>query len=542
MTADVVPTAARQRARQHVSRLVLVLLEARLRGVRHKAVGLLKSWPGRLAGIAVVVVSGRLLWILIAPPSGRASAIPDWLLRDVLGVLLLVALTVWGTRSAARVPIILNTGDIGIVDSGPLIRVLLISGIVARLPAAAIGSLYLTAVLTGVAPTQWAELESRLCLWTVLSSLGVWMTSARLACGCVAWVFPRTRPLLTLAWWSPTTVLVCSVLARVSEQGVRALNLLGDIFMTLTGHWRSAILLAAATALIYAVVIAVAPGLTPLWAAPAYQLAAILDLAESRDASAALALMRPAHASSGNMPAVVRGAAALVIRQWWEAGRRHSGRVLVFEALAAYGVGRLIGWLLPEWWPIAFLIVGGFAASSCALDGALAEARYPLFSAASSTRCNALYVGAWSCLLPALQTCLICLLTVLGGAQARLPGGAVAIALGCAFTWPLFAAACSVSAALLAARGISNHLTSGVGGLAALGGPLVLAVGQGTAALAPGFVAIAAQVGATALASWALLHIALASWSASRYAVRIDSRTAAKHLNTTTQSPAETEE
>ncbi|SDM50765.1 hypothetical protein [Actinomyces ruminicola] len=535
-------TAARTSSRQQASRLVAVLLAARLRSLRHKVGGLLTHWPGRLACIGVVLVSARLLWILAAPPSARTPAIPDGILQDVLGVLSIGALTVWGSHSLTRAPVILNTGDIGVVDSGSLIRVSLTAGVLARLPAPAIGGLYLSAVLVGLAPAQWASLDSRLRLWAVLAALGAWMTSARLACGCATWAFPRVRPLLTLAWWSPAAELACSVLARVPEQGVGALHVLGRVFTVLTGHWLSAMLLAAATAVTHAVVMVLAPRLTPLWAAPAYQLAAILDLAESRDASAALALMRPARARSGRMPGFVRGAAAFAVRQWWETKRRHTGRAFVFEALAGYAAGRLVGWLLPEWWPLAFLIVGGFAASSCTLDGALAEARYPLFAAASSTRRSALEVGAWSCLLPASQAWAICLLTIFGGTHARVSEQTVGIALGCALTWPVIAAACSVAAALLSIRGVSNRLTGGVGGLSALGGPLTFAVGLGTSALAPGHVVLAAQVGTAALVSWALLHIALAGWSASHYTVRTNQATDLTDLSTTINSPAETEE
>lgn len=545
MNVPVTPTSAASPNKHllpRAPRLIVVLLLARWHGIRHKVGGMLTHWPGRLACIGVVLVSARMLWILVAPPSARASAVPESLLQDVLGAALVGAVTVWGAHSVARPPVIAGTGDIGIVDSGLLIRAPLTAGVLARLPAPAIGGLYLTAVLVGLAPAWWASLDSRLRLWAVLGALGAWLTSARLACSCAVWAWPRTRPLLTLTWWAPVAAVLWIVTARVPEQGVGALNVLGDVFTMLTAHWWPIMLLAAATVLTYAVVIAVAPRLTPLWAAPAYQLAAILDLADSRDASAALALMRPARARSGRMPAVVHGAAAFAVRQWWEAGRRHSGRVLVFEALAAYAVGHLVGLLLPDWWPIAFLIVGGFAASVCASDGAPAEARYPLFAAASSTRRSALTVGAWSCLLPALQTSAICLLTVLGGARAHLPGEALGVALGCAITWPLFAAACSMAAALLATRGVSNRLTGGVGGLAALGGPLLLAVGQTTADIAPGYLAFVAQAAAAALASWALLHIALAGWSASRYTLRTGSRMPATDLVNTINSPAETEE
>ncbi|MDO4899899.1 hypothetical protein [Actinomyces sp.] len=383
-------TAARPGTQQHASRLVAMLLAARLRSLRHKVGGLFAHWPGRLACIGVVLVSARLLWILAAPPSARTPAIPDGILQDVLGVLLIGALTVWGSHSLTRTPVILNTGDIGIVDSGALIRVSLTTGVLARLPAPAIGGLYLSAILVGMAPTQWASLDSRLRLWAVLTALGAWMTSARLACGCAAWAWPQTRPLLTLVWWTPAAAVLWIMTSRAPEQGLRALKVLGDVFTVLTGRWWPTMLLAAAAALTYAAVIALAPRLTPVWAAPAYQIAAILDLADSRDASAALALMRPARTRSGRMPDFVQGAAAFAVHQWWEAKRRHTGRTVIFEALAAYAVGHLVGRLLPEWWPLAFLIVGGFAASSCALDGALAEARYPC-----SLRRAALAAAPW---------------------------------------------------------------------------------------------------------------------------------------------------
>ncbi|WP_103062965.1 hypothetical protein [Actinomyces qiguomingii] len=539
MSIPVTPTSgasANERLLPRAPRLIAILLAARWRSIRHKVGGMLTHWPGRLACIGVVLVSARLLWILVAPPYARASAIHDPLLRDALGAALVGGITVWGARSVARPPVIMGTGEIGVVDSGLLIRAPLTAGVLARLPAPVIGGLYVAAVLISLAPAWWANLDSRLRLWAVLTALGAWMTSARLACGCAAWAWPRTRPLLTLAWWTPAAAVLWIVTARVPEQGVGALNVLGDVFTVMTARWWPTVLLAAAAAGTYAAVIALAPRLTPVWAAPAYQIAAILDLADSRDASAALALMRPAHARSGRMPAVVHGAAAFAVRQWWEAGRRHSGRVLVSEALAAYAVGHLVGLLLPQWWLLAFMIVGGFAVSSGALDGAVAQAHYPLFATASSTRRSALAVGAWSCLLPALQASAICLLTVFGGARAHLPGEAVGVALGCAITWPLFAAACSVAAALLAVRGVSNRLTAGVGGLAALGGPLLFAIGQGTAALAPGYpvyVAFAAQAVAAALVSWALLHMALATWSASRYTVRTNQVADSTDLSTT---------
>ncbi len=523
-------------------RLVVMLLGTRLRSARHKAHNLLAQWPGRIVFIGVILASARLLWILVAPPPDSALANYEELLHDVLGALLLSVTSIWGSRSLSRVPAILNTGDVGIADPGLLIRSSLTASILARLPVPVIGGLYLTAVLVGLAPTQWTTLDTRVCLWAALGAFGVWMASARLAGSCVAWVSPRARQLLILAWWFPVAVVLCVVIPRVPEQGAGALNLLGDIFMTLTEHWLSAMLLVLGAAFNYAVIVVCAPWFTPLWALPAYQIAAILDLADSRDPSAALALTRPAYAHSGRVPGFVNGPVTFSVRQWWEAGRRHTGRVLVFKALAAYGVGRLIGWLLPEWWPIAFLIVGGFAASSCALDGALAEARYPLFSAASSTRRNALCVGAWSCLLPASQTCLICLLNVLGGAHSRLSGQTVTITLGCAITWPIISAACSVAAALLSIRGVPSRLSGGVGGLAALGGPLTLAVGLGTAALAPGYAVFAAQAVAAALASWALLHLALASWSASRYTVRTNQGADLTDLSNTINSPAGTEE
>ncbi|QPL06222.1 MULTISPECIES: hypothetical protein [Actinomyces] len=99
-----------------------------------------------------------------------------------------------------------------------------------------------------------------------------------------------------------------------------------------------------------------------------------------------------------------------------------------------------------------------------------------------------------------------------------------------------------MAAALLSIRGVPSRLSGGVGGLAALGGPLTLAVGLGTAALAPGYAVFAAQAVAAALASWALLHLALASWSASRYTVRTNQGADLTDLSNTINSPAGTEE
>ena len=89
------------------------------------------------------------------------------------------------------------------------------------------------------------------------------------------------------------------VLTRIDSDGVRSIDVFGDLIGLLMVHAGAALVTALGLALVnYMVVVAMAPRLTPLWALPAYQVGAILDLAGGGDASAALALVRPPRARS----------------------------------------------------------------------------------------------------------------------------------------------------------------------------------------------------------------------------------------------------
>lgn len=499
-------------------RLVIVLLVSRSLSISHKVRGLLAHVPGRILCVVVVAITVRLLSFLDPAASPRSSIAPEWLVQDLLGLVFTCVFVMSGARSPGRPPFILNTGDIGLLDVAVLARVSLTAGIISRLPGIALGGIYLTAVLVGIAPESWPNLYSRLVLWLVLVALGFWMTSARLICGCAAWAVPRSRLPLTLAWLAVPGPVLVRVLTRIDSDGVRSIDVFGDLIGLLMAHAGAALVTALGLALVnYMVVVAMAPRLTPLWALPAYQVGAILDLAGGGDASAALALVRPPRARSRHVPGLVHGHPAFTVRQMWEAARRRTGRVVLGEVLVAYILSCLVGRFLPRWWQVAILVLGGLVIAPCVRDGALAESRYPLYSAVSATRSAALSAAFWSCLLPAVRAWSICLAYVFAGAHGRVDHKALVTAFGCVVTWPFFASSCSAGAGLLSMRGVAGRLIGFASAFSALGGPLILAVGEVSAQIAPASAVLAVQIGCTAIASWAILYLSLARWSSANY-------------------------
>lgn len=491
----------------------------------HKVRGLCSHVPGRLTCFIALVITARLLWVLVPADSPRASAVPAWLVTDLMGLSITAALGVLGARAPSRPPMILNTGDAGIFDMGVFSPVIVVAALMSRFPGVALAALYGTAVLVGIGPELWPTAGSRFILWSILMVLGVWFTTSRLVCSCVGWLVPRSRPLLALTGLAVPGVLVFTAVRRAGAEGIRSLDVFGEMARIVLAHAGAtvtvALLLAAVNVMVLAVV---SPRLTPLWVLPAYQVSAILDLAGGGEVASALALMHPPTADSRRIPWFVDRYMAFAARQVWEAARRRTWRVLLGEVFLSYVLSRVVGELAPGWWQVAFLGLGSLPASVCAHEGALAESRYPLYRAVSATRSAALAAAFWSCLLPAARACAVCLVYVGAGVNSGLDDYTVLLTLVCALTWPAFASACSTAAALLSTRGVPSRLTDSVGAVSALGGPLVLLAGDTASGLFAGPVALVSQVGVAAVASWAVLHLALARWAATGFTkIRIDS-------------------
>lgn len=60
-------------------------------------------------------------------------------------------------------------------------------------------------------------------------------------------------------------------------------------------------------------------------------------------------------------------------------------------------------------------------------------------------------------------------------------------------------------------------MTDSAGAVSALGGSLALLAGDTVSELSTGPAVLVSQVGATAIASWAVLHLALVRWTAASF-------------------------
>lgn len=169
---------------------------------------------------------------------------------DLMGLSIAAALGVLGTRAPSRPPVILNTGDAGVLDIGVFSRVIVVAALMPRLPGTALAAPYGTAVLVGVAPEPWPNAESRVILWSILLVLGVWITSSRLVCSCVGWLVPQSRPLLTLTGLTVPGALALTAMTRVGSEGILSLDVLGEIIRIIMAHagaTMTAVLLLGAT-------------------------------------------------------------------------------------------------------------------------------------------------------------------------------------------------------------------------------------------------------------------------------------------------------
>ena len=513
-----------------MTRAVHALLSARWRGVRNRIAALLSHWPGRVGGLVVVIIILRLIHGLARIPASASGTGNTSIATTVYASATLLIVCGYGTRSVVRPPFVLALGDFGVLDAHALIRPALVTGLLARVPMAALVSLLATSVLVNLTPEVWPTTRSRAGAVLFLLAGQLALTSLRLASGCAAWAWPRWRLVLAGVWIIPAAACIALILLRLPSQGTDAFLTCAELFALVDDHVGCAVTICLLfSAISSSAVIRVAPRLVPIWASTGRQIATIIDLAHEADAAAALALAQSSRARSRSVPRSLAGPKGFLGRQLMEAHRRKIGRALAAQVVCACAQSWLVARFLPSWWFFAFLAIGSFVVPQAVLDGALSEVRYPVFVMASvHDRRRALAACLWSCVLPASRVVLVLLLTSLSAITAGIGPRFGLIAVGCAITWASFAACCSSAGALTRLFRSRARAPRGSAAVASLGGPVLLAVGQAAAhlpvshATASGVLVLVVQAAVAFVLSWTLLYIAISAGTDKRYTILSD--------------------